>query len=774
MSEDKPVHVPRERYPEIVYPNDSMVAPLDAEHFNPTVHLRDYWNVIVSRRWTIIAILITVVTITMVATFQQPPIYRAETTIQIDRENQNILSFKDVYEIESVSDDALQTQYKVLASRSLARRVIEELKLSKSPEFAPEPANFRSSVVSSIKSFLPSSAASVASTEKADPLKRVIDVYEAKLFVTPVTRSRLVRVAFEAKDPGLAARVINEHAKQFNLQNLQFKYDATQDATDFLSQQITGLKSALEKSEDTLQQYSRDNQILFTEEGKNTATEKLRQLEEAYTRVQADRIDKQALDTQIRTGHSDTLPQLLTNTLISQLSAQASDLRRQDAEAAVKYAEDYPSRLRLRGQIAQLDKAIDNERARVVRSVQSEFQAAEERERLLLEQLNQQTATVNHINEQIIRYSILKREVDSNKQLYDGLLTRLKEAGVSAGLRASNIRVVDRAEVPGKPVKPQKELNVLLSILAGLVIGVGTAFFQEYLDNTIKSPEDIARTLKLPTLAIIPKRNSLGKGYGYRYAYASGGPADKKNGGSVTAVAEPDMKDVPLEKVIHFSPSSLLAEAYRSLRTSLLLSAADHPPKSVLVTSSVPSEGKTATSVNLAISLTQSGGRVLLIDGDMRKPRIHTVFALQDVPGLSAFLTGSATLQEVIHDTEVSNLFVIPCGAIPPNPAELILSDRFQRMMDAVRPYFDHIIIDSPPLSNVSDARVLANACEGSLMVVKASSTSRSIAKKAVEHLAGSRARLVGAVLNDVDARSKSGDYSYSYYSGYGRYGYGR
>jgi len=235
--------------------------------------------------------------------------------------------------------------------------------------------------------------------------------------------------------------------------------------------------------------------------------------------------------------------------------------------------------------------------------------------------------------------------------------------------------------------------------------------------------------------------------------------------------------EVRMDLIVQSAPGSLMAEAYRSLRTSLLLSVADHPPRSVLVTSSMASEGKTTTAINLAVALTQSGARTLIIDGDMRKPRLHQVFGLGPVPGLSSFLTGSARLQEVIHSSTVENLFVIPCGAVPPNPAELILSSRFSHMMDAVREYFEYLIVDSPPLAHVSDARVLANKCEASLMVIKAGSTSRHSLLKGVEDLSDSKARLAGAVLNEYDVRSGSGKYEY-YYSGYsgryGSYGYGR
>ena len=758
MADDKPVHIPKTRYPELTYPEIRLSPTVLEHHGSSDLHLRDYWRVIVARRWTIYAILATTVLITMIGTYKQTPIYRATATIQIDRENANVLNFKDVYEIQTQTDDTLQTQYKVLASsRSLARRVIENLKLNEAEEFGDTSAGFFQTYIKEVEAFL--RPPSVESTREADPLRRVINEYLDRLEVVPVRQARLVNVSFESKDPTLAARVLNEHATQFIEQNLQYRYDATQDASAFLAQRLEGLKATLEKSEDRLQEYSQQNQILFTEEGRNTATEKLRQLEEEYTKAQAERFQKESLAKIARTGGADVVPQTSANSLLITLSARLAELQREESELAVTFGPEYPSRKRIRGQIEEIQRTVDSEKKKLLLSVEADYRASVERENLLSTELEKQRDLVNRINLDIIQYNILKREVESNKQLYEGILTRLKEAGVSAGLRASNIRIVDRAEVPSNPVKPRKSLNLFLSLFGGLVTGVGLAFFQEYMDNSIKSAEDITRFFKLPTLGMIPKLQSLsGKrkyGYGYRH---------------IQALEKSDQPRT-IDLIAHKSPNSLMAEAYRSVRTSLLLSAPDHPPKSIVITSALPSEGKTATAVNTAVSLTQTGSRVILIDADMRKPRLHQIFGTNGGAGLSNFLSGSASLKEVIRETAVPNLFVVPCGAVPPNPAELILSDRLRRMIEALSQYFDFVILDSPPLLNVSDARILSTACEASILVVKAFSTSRHLVKRALEDISGSTARLAGTVLNDIDVRSNSGYYPYSStYSYYSRY----
>jgi capsular exopolysaccharide synthesis family protein len=312
-------------------------------------------------------------------------------------------------------------------------------------------------------------------------------------------------------------------------------------------------------------------------------------------------------------------------------------------------------------------------------------------------------------------------------------------------------------------------LNILVGMAVGLTFGVGFAFFPEYLDNSLKSPEDINRYLDLPTLGMIPKLESLSgkKGYGN---YENG-----KAYGSLPQAIDPGLPADVVQRVdliVHQAPSSLMAEAYRSVRTSLLLSSSGHPPRTIVVTSASPSEGKTVTAVNLAISLTQTGAKVVLIDADMRKPRVHGVFSLGNSIGLSAFLAGTSTLKEVIHQTEIPGLLVIPCGVTPPNPGELVLSEGFRKMIDTLREYFDYVVLDSPPIGNVSDARILSVGADSTILVVKAFSTTRHHAHEAVAYLKNARARIGGVVLNDVDVRRKSYYAGYSHYRTYSGYGY--
>src|SRR5262245_42118825 len=372
MPDQKPIPVNRERYPELVYPAP-VATPrtrIDVESEPDEMPVLDYWRVLVVRRWTIFAVLATALVITLIFTFKQTPIYQASATLQIDRENPNILSFKDVIEVDNTADDTLQTQYKILESRSLARRVIEELRLDRVEEFVPKPKKdgLISSYLPLLTNLFQSRRNPTDTSGEPDQVRPLIDAYLDSLTVRPVRQARLVQVSFESSNPKLAADIINAHAKYYKEQNLQFKWDATQDASTFLQEQLSTLRANLEKAEDKLQAYSREKQILFTEEGKNTATEKLKQLEVEYTKAQTERFQKEAYSGLIRLGSADSLPQLTNNALIASLTSKLADLHKEESDIAVTFSPDYPRRKRLRNQIEEIERAIDSETTRVIQT----------------------------------------------------------------------------------------------------------------------------------------------------------------------------------------------------------------------------------------------------------------------------------------------------------------------------------------------------------------------------------------------------------------------
>jgi succinoglycan biosynthesis transport protein ExoP len=761
MNDNRSLPVRRQQpYPEVEH---SIVGPSSANAYeNEGVPLKDYWRVLVARRWTIIAAVVTIMAVTVVWTLKQTPVYKATAAVQIDRENPKVLDFGAVYNVETTSDDSLRTQFEVLKSRRLATNVILALKLDQSREFQPRPPSLWNSYKKALLGLW--SSEETADAENSDRLRGLVTDYISRLKIVPRRQARIVDITFEAEDPALAARIVNAHADHYIKQNLRFKWEATQQATEFLSDQLVSLKANLEKSQDSLQEYSVKNEILFTSEGRNTAEEKLRQLQEALTGARNDRFRKQSLYDQLPPGAFGkdgsiepdalaALPPVMTNSLIATLTSEMATLKQEESALAVSHGPRSEELQRVQRRIEQGEKAAELEKRKIVATIKSEFEIAQRNEEFLTQDVVRQTEVVNRINQQLTQYDIMKQEAKTTEEVYQGLLNRSQEAAISAGLNASNVRIVDPAEVPPSPIRPRKAMNLMLSFVVGLLTGVGLAFAREYMDDTFKSADDVLRSLKAPVLGVVPKLGTLAGRYGYGYRQVKDGD---------TQVLPTTGK---IDLATHDTPTSVLAEAYRSIRTSLLLSAPDSPPKVILVTSAVPSEGKTVTAINTAISLTQAGSRVVLIDADMRKPRIHAALSLDAAVGLSSFLSGGAALREVIYECQVPNLFVVPCGIIPPNPSELTLSNSFRRLLETLREYFDYVIIDTPPLNSVSDARILATICDGVMVVIKSGATSRSQVRHALEHLS-EPTRVVGVVLNDLDVRNNSHYASHYYYAG--------
>jgi succinoglycan biosynthesis transport protein ExoP len=728
--------------------------------------LLEYWRVLRKRRWTVVSILLLVFVTVLIGTLKQRPVYRSKAVLQIDKENPNILSFKDVFELDATGDDYLETAYKVLQSRSLAKRVIDKLHLDQVPEFNSK----RSGLSSILARRLLSNREVTPGEERMDPkYEDLIDIFVDRLAINPVRRSRLVEITFDSYDPVLSTQIVNTLTSNYIDHNLEAKWDATQQASDWLSKQLVGLKAKLETSDEELQRYAKENSILFLDEKQSMTSQKLKDLQEEATKAQADLAQKESLYNQIKGGDLSYIPGILDNKLYQDLSVKLADLNREYSELSATFTPEYPKVKRLKNQIDEVENTLKKERNAFARKVTDEYRAAGNRKRLLDEAVAQQTKEFNKIAEKSIQYNILKREADTNKQLYEGLLQRVKEAGISAGLRASNVRVVDQGEVPMEPAKPRIALNLALAFFAGLGLGVGFAFFQEYLDNTLKTPDDVQRYLGLPALGVIPAANSNGKGklpYGYGYGY--GNPKALP----LVAVSQGNGNQLHPE-LIGANGNPQLSEAYRSLRTSVLLSTSGRPPRLILVTSAQPGEGKTTTVVNLAIALGQLGGKVLVIDSDMRRPRVASLLKMPpSAAGLSTYLTGQHTVDEVIVETQIPNLFAIPCGPIPPNPAELLSSEQMQNLLRDVQKKFDYVLLDSPPTLHVSDARILAAPVEAIILVAHGGSTPREIIVHAKQNLRQVNGNVIGVVLNNVDFRSVGYDYYYRNYKSYG-YGYG-
>jgi len=716
------------------------------------VHLRDYWKIIVKRRWIIIALFLIVLIITAVATFTMKPIYRGTTSVQINKESPQVMDFKEMFSVNVWDQDYYQTQYKLLESRSLAKRVIQTLKLSEHPDFQPEPETpfqkWRSSILKSAFGLLTFSKKKSASEKDPSESKKetvLINQFLSRLKIEPIRNSRLVKVHFDSNNPELCAQVPNTLATNYIQQSVESRFIATEQVKEWLSKQLENLKAKVERADETLQDFGLKHDIISLEDKENVTLQRLNELNESLTKTEADRMAKEALYKQAKDKNFDLLPSILENKLIMDIKQAYIQLEAQYMKLSGTFKPDHPEMVRLKNQMEALQKRMDFEIGRIVGGIRNDYDLSLRRETLLRHAFEQQKARVMVMKEQSIQYNILKREADTNKELYKGLLQRMKEAGVSSGLTVSNIQVVDQAEIPTKPYKPNKQLNLLLAAVVGLFFGVGLAFFFEYLDNTVKTPEDVEQMIRLPSFGMVPeisheRQRRQEKGTSY-----------------------------PVELVTHRHPKSILSEAYRNIRTSILLSFPEKPPKKIAITSPNPVEGKTTTVINTAIALSQTGAQVLIIDTDMRRPRIHHIFNGEDGVGLSNFLSGHANLESIVKKTEVPNLYYIPSGPIPPNPSELLGSNLFKGMMESLEKKFDHILLDSPPVLGFADSLILSTTVDGVVLVVLGGKTPKETLQRAKEVLYQVNAKILGVVINRVDV--KRGNYGYYYYRSHYYYG---
>ena len=712
-------------------------------------HLLDYWALILKRRWLVIACLVVVFATVAMGTLKEKPVYEGTVLLEIDPQPPSVVNFKEVVSVDPVNiDDYLETQYKILKSRTLAERVVQDLDLYRLPEFYR--ARSLMGLIHSNPKVLPSSS-DLNPDPNADYYRNSINHVQTFVDVSPVRRSNLVEVSFDSYDPGVAAQVANKLAQDYIDQNLQVKWDETIKASKWLSGRLVELKSKLEKSEDALQAYAQSRGILYITDKENLSSTRMQELLQEYTQAQSDRFKKQALYSLVQRGKVEDLPGVLSNRLIQDLEEKLADEQKQYAMVTAWVKPNYPKAREVKRQVDAMQKQIKNEKMAVIQNIVDDYQSAVNREQYLSRAVDQQRVVMNDLAQKGVQYNILKREVDSDRQLYQGLLDRMKEAQVSAGLNSSNIRIVDTAVVPKAPVKPRVPLNLGLGLILGLGLGVGLAFFQEYLDKTLKTADDVERLVRLPSLGILPR-------------FSLNGSATGEDEKLIAASAD---RNGSLAPAIQTSPE--VTEAFRSLRTSILLSATP-VPKLLLITSALPSEGKTTTAVNLGATLASLNTKVLIVDCDMRRPACHRSTGVENKPGFVQCLTGHVELADAILPVPgVPHLSVIPCGPIPPNPAEVLSSNMTGELLRKLRSQFEFVLVDSPPILSVADSRILATLTDAAILVTRAHSTPYDVVRRARSLLYGANARILGVALNDVDLRRDG----YGYMSGHYGYGYG-
>ena len=669
-----------------------------------------------------------------IGTFMTKPLYRATVTIKIDKENPNILSFKDVFAIERADDDYYQTQYDILRSRNLARRVIRRMKLNLDPQFDGRPR--------AAKAVPLLSRAKPLTDDGIDP--SLISSFLSRVEVKPQGKSRLVNVSFISASPELSAKVANAIADGFIALNVESKFGATQQARQWLQTQLDEMKAKVERTEEKLNSYAGKNGIIFLTDkgednsdngsGENITTKKLSELSKALTAATADRMAKEAQYNEVISGDPASSSVVMNDALVSSLRTNYASLQSQYNQNLKIYKPDYPKMVMLREMMKQTKERMVAETKSVVSSLKKDYEAAVKHEKYLQAAFDKQKKEALNLNDRTVQYRILKREADTDRELYNGLLQRLKETGISASLSASNIQVLDRAEVPKAPFKPRKSRNIAMALMLGLFGGVGLAFFAEYLDNTVKTIEDVEKRTYMPSLGLVPLY-----------------------GGKVSSV--------PVECLTYHDANSPFGEAFSSMRTFLLFSTAGRPPKVMMVTSPGSGEGKTTTLLNTAISLTRSDRRVLVIDADMRKPRLHRILKVNNRLGLSSFLSGNAQFSpQLIKKTGIKGVDVMTAGPIPPNASELLGSYRLRELIDGVYPLYDFILFDTPPVLGLSDAAIISTQTDGVIMVVRSGKTAKEAAQQARKVLAGINAKILGVVLNAMKGTDLKYSYHYQYY----------
>ncbi|MCL4476359.1 MAG: polysaccharide biosynthesis tyrosine autokinase [Nitrospirae bacterium] len=707
------------------------------------IHLRDYWKVIIKRSNSVLTFFSVLVVVVTIGTLTTTPVYRASTRVLIDRENQNVANLRDVY-YDFYSEDYYHTQYELIKSAAVAYKAVKNLNLEGNPEFNPAAKKMSEGFLSGLSRALGSifgGKKTSDDTVKDDPAVPLAKKVQGGLRVEPVKNSRIVNISYEYHDPKLAAAIANGVANAYVEQVLDIKMGAAKQAVEWMSKKIDEQKRTLEDSQKALQEYMKNKDVVELENKEALTPQKLQNLGYQLVLAEAKRKDTEALFNQVKNLANNlqealTVPAIAGDPVMQSLRTEEIKIEKDSMEMSKKYGEKHPQMIRLREDLRALREKMSSESKRIITSIKNDYELAKARETGLRNSMAQGKGEAMVLSEKAIQYGALKREVESNQQLYDALLKRIKETSLIEEVKSFNIYIVDRAEIPKGPVRPRSFLNILLSIIVGAFGGVGIAFFLEYIDNTFKKPEDVEEKLALPLLGVVPY------------------------------IKQTEIPDGNFETITHTNQKSTISETYRALRTSILLSTPE-PVKSIAVTSSVENEGKTTTAVNLAITLAQMEKMVLLVDADLRKPKVHSVLGMDNSIGLSNFLARQV-VQNMIKASEIPSLSIITAGPLPPNPSELLGSKRMKEFLDIVNEKFDIVVFDTAPLITVTDTTLLSDLVDGTILVIRSGRTTFDIAKRGVKLLRDINAKVLGVVLNSMDTAKEGYRYLYPYYYQYG------
>lgn len=696
--------------------------------------IRAWWSMLFRRRWTVLMVVLVLTTLVTVVSLEMQPVYQATARVEVQPDTPQVMSLNDLFRGEAgYSEDAiLQTQLEVLKGENLARWTIRQLGLGDKAEFAPAGlGNGRSPETS------PTAAQNA-----------LIQAFREHLHVQLLPGSRIIEVTFESTDPLLTARAANALVNNYTEYNSHRRSDATREASGLMAQQVDELKGKVERSQQALIDYERNNLIVGLGDRQSLVEQRLAALSADLLASQSDRMQKQSLCEVVNSRDSEAVL-ASQDSFLQSLGEKYNELRAEYTDAVGQYGPDFPKVKKLQDQLDEVETMMDRERQRVITRIHNDYMAAQGRERLLAAEVAHQKEEAGKLNQVSIQHNLLKGEFEVNQQLYASLLQHLKDATVSAGLRAASIHLVDSAMVPRYPVWPRTMYNLALSLLVGLVLGIVLAVTQESLNTSIKSAEELEWAIGVPALAVVPLARS---------SWLKRGPNKSRR------------PDGTVELTILRNPNSPLAEAYHILRIAIQMSTVPRPPQALLVTSASLGEGKTCTALNLAVGLALCGARVALIDTDMRRPAVGRALSISgNVAGLSTVLAGARRLGEVLLKFEpVPNLRVLPAGPEAPRPAELLSSPCMQTVLQELRGSFEYLVLDSAPVLLVADAAILSGMVDGVVLVVESGVAACGGLRRAHKVLESAGGRILGGVLNKWDVRSEGYSAYYgSYYGGH-------
>ena len=724
------------------------------------IHLRDYLDVLIRRKWVVIIFLLVTFFSTALFTLTSTPQFDGKGVLKTSATEGRLTNFEDIQSTALKSMEFQQTQVRLLKSEQLSLRLMDKLDLRFNPLFNKEIAakmgeeesfgDLIKQTLSSVRNFIRFNSDDEENSLNEEGKQRllingIVNKLQDNLKVSPVRNSELIELTYESPDAELAAAMVNTAMDEFINMHLDSNIEASKTAGKFLDKQIMAAQIKLEKSEKLLNDFSRKAGLVSMDPKLNLIMRQLEELNDALAKARAERIGKEALYQQAIGENNHNLAQILQDELIQNLKGQYSTLQAEYQDLSTTFKPAYPKMQQLRAKMDDIESRISAEKERIIESIKNDYEAAQKKQEYLQIKAEEQKKLAIDLNDKATQYKILLREVETNKSIYQSLLQRSKEVEATLGAAVTNIQIVDRARIPLYPSKPKVARNMLLGLLLGMFGGIGLAFLLEYLDDTIKNPDELINRFHIPVLGLVPY--------------------DKE--------CEDDRTIMALK--YYNEPRSPVAESIRTAITSIDLSAAEKPPRTILITSVLAGAGKSSLSSNTALSYLSSGEKCLLIDVDLRKPSLHKIFnAGSKGVGLSSVLSGMSSLKEVIRKTDYEGLDFISSGPLPPNPAELIASNRMRQLLEKVSEHYSHIILDGPPYQGFAEILVLANMVDGLILITVEGDTPRDGVKHFRRSVLNVGGRILGAIVNKAGRHKGYGSYSkYSYYAYSYNYEYG-